>query len=306
MYIGLDFLIDDGLNLYLSEVNTGVPAGAFEYNLLYLEKFGKPSGVFEKIEELSRKNFSCCFREHIRRLPYLSDLRRLKIWMDDMGPAPSVPPKELRLEDKWIQYNLLSPKYKMAPTTIYDPHKIDSFRNRYSEKGFLVIKKRIGRGGKGFQLLKDSQKPTNLLLPDNFYIIQPYIKSSLAGYRLSVRATAFCGSFICMFASLSKRLTSNHGHRFFITTGSRLKISRKDFSIKKVVEKAWEADIFFGNMLPDYLYNDVFIEEISDAEVAIPQSIIDKIKEISSSVSHLYQRLDFDKLPKSVLEDHQK
>jgi hypothetical protein len=303
MYIGLDFLIDDGLNLYLSEVNTGVPAGAFEYNLLYLEKFKRPSGVFERIEELARKNFSCSFREHIRRLPYLSDLSRLKIWMDEMGPAPSVLPKELRLEDKWIQYNLLSSKYKMAPTIIYDPKKIGSFRNRHSQKGRLVIKKRIGRGGKGFRILKDRQKPANLLLPEKFYIIQPYIKSSLAGYRLSVRATAFCGCFICMFSSLSKRLTSNHGYRFYITAGSRPKISRKDFNIKKVVEKAWEADIFFGDRIPDYLYHDVFTEEISDAEVVIPQNIINKIKEISSSVSRLYQRLDFDRLPECVLEE---
>lgn len=306
MYIGLDFLIDDGLDLYLSEVNTGVPAGAFEYDLLYLEKFKKPSRVFEKIEDLSIKNFSCSFAEHIRRLPYLSDLRRLKIWMDDMGPAPLVPPKELRLEDKWIQYNLLSSKYKMAPTIIYDPQKITDFRNSYSEKGSLVIKKRIGRGGKGFQILKDDHKPASLLLPESFYIIQPYIKSSLAGYSLSVRATAFCGCFICMFASLSKRLTSNHGYRFYVTAGSQLKISRKDFSIKKVAEKAWEADIFFGNRIPSYLYNDVFIEEISDTDVIIPQRIINKIKGISSSVSWLYQNLDFDKLPRSVLESYQK
>lgn len=106
-----------------------------------------------------------------------------------------------------------------------------------------------------------------------------------------------------MFASLSKRLTSNHGYRFYVTAGSRLKISRKDFRIKKVVEKAWEAEIFFGDKLPEYLYNDVFIEEISDTIVIIPQNIINKIKEISSSISYLYQRLDFDRLPKSVLED---
>jgi hypothetical protein len=35
MYIGADFLIDRDLNLYLSEVNTGLPAGAQEYDLVY-------------------------------------------------------------------------------------------------------------------------------------------------------------------------------------------------------------------------------------------------------------------------------
>jgi len=306
MYIGIDFLIDKDLNLYLSEVNTGIPAGAFEYNLVYLEKYGRPSGIFEKIESLSQKNFSRNFTDYIRGLPYLSDLRKLKICMDGMGPAPSDPAKELRLEDKWIQYNLLSAEYKMAPTMLYNPKDIDSFRDIFPGSGDLVIKKRIGRGGKGFQILKSNRKPDDLPLPENFYIMQPYIESHLEDYRLSIRAIAFCGSFICMFASLSKRLTSNHGYRFYITAGSRLKISKKNFKIKKVVEKAWEAEIFFGDRLPEYLYNDVFIEEISDAELVIPRNVYNKIKDISSSVSDLYQKLDTSKLPKCILEDNLK
>ena len=303
MYIGLDFLIDKDLNLYLSEVNTGVPAGASEYNLVYLEKFREPSGIFEKIEALSKKNFSRNFTDYIRELPYLNDLRKLKIWMDGMGPAPSKPPKELRLEDKWIQYGLLSAKYKMIPAMIYSSKDIDSFKNRFLQDCNMVIKKRICRGGKGFQILRSDKKPDNLPLPEKFYIMQPYIKSHLDDYRFSIRATAFCGNFICMFASLSKRLTSNHGYRFYVTAGSRLKLSSRHFKIKKVVEKAWEAEIFFGDRLPGYLYRDVFIEEISDTEITIPVSIYNKIKEISSSVSSLYQKLDLDKLPHSVLED---
>ncbi len=302
MYIGLDFLIDRNLDLYLSEVNTGVPAGAFEYNLVYLEKFGKPSGVFERIEALSKKNFSRNFTDYIRGLPYLSDLQKLKIWMDGMGPAPSRSPKELRLEDKWIQYNLLSAKYKMIPTEIYNSKDIDSFRNRFSESGNLIIKRRIGRGGKGFQILKSNKKPDKLSLPENFYIMQPYIKSHLDNYKLSIRATAFCGNFICMFASLSKRLTSNHGYRFYINTGSRLKLSSRHFKIKKVIEKAWEAAIFFGDKLPEYLFRDVFVEEISDAEITIPGNIYNKIKNISSSISNLYHRLNVNDLPKCILE----
>lgn len=47
MYIGTDFLIDEGLNLYLSEVNTGLPAGAQEYDLVYKAKYGKSSGIFQ-------------------------------------------------------------------------------------------------------------------------------------------------------------------------------------------------------------------------------------------------------------------
>lgn len=304
MYIGADFLLDKDLSLYLSEVNTGVPAGAFEYDLLYREKFGKYSGIFKKIEALSRKNFKKSFTDHIRNLPYIDDLRNLKIWMDGRGSVPSNSPAELRLEDKWIQYNLLSSEYRMPPTEIYDSKNFKNFGNAFSGTCDLIIKRRMGRGGKGLKILKNGKKPHNLPLPDNFYIIQPYIKSQLRGYRLSIRAAAFCGSFVCMFASLSKRLTSNHGFRFYITDGSELKISNSHFKVKKVIKKAWEAEIFFGDELPGYLYKDVHIEEISDAELVIPRDIYSKIRSTASSISNLYRKLDFSKLPHSCIEDN--
>ncbi len=307
MYIGADFLIDEDLNLYLSEVNIGLPAGAFEYDLLYLEKFGKPSEIFKKIEALSRRNFSKNFTEYIRNLPYFNDLRRLKIWMDSHGPLPSNPSKELKLEDKWIQYNLLSSRYKMVPTLIYNSEDIHNFENIFPESNNLIIKRRIGRGGKDFRILKNDKKPNNLPFPEDFYIIQPYIKSHLGKYRLSIRAAAFCGKFICMFASLSKRLTSNHGYRFYINAGNKLDISNRHFKIKKVIKKAWEAEIFFGDKIPSYLYKNIFIEKIStNAELILPSGIYNKISDVSSSISDLYQKLDFNKLPASYIEDHLK
>ncbi len=304
MYIGADFLIDKDLNLYLSEVNTGLPAGAFEYDLVYREKFGKPSGIFKKIEALSRRNFKKSFTYYIRSLPYFNDLRNLKIWMDGKGAVPSSPASELKLEDKWIQYNLLSSKYKMALTMVYNSKDFNNFRNIFPKSNDLVIKRRMGRGGRGFKILKNGRKPYNLSLPDNFYIIQPYIKSQLKGYRLSIRAAAFCGRFICMFASLSKKLTSNHGFRSYITNGNKLEISDSHFEIKKVIKKAWEAEIFFGDGLPEYLYKDVFVEEISSAELVIPHSICNKIRSITSSISDMYRKLDFSKLPHSCIEDN--
>jgi len=41
MDIGVDFLIDPRLNPYLSEVNTGVPGGASEYDLIHRVKYGQ-------------------------------------------------------------------------------------------------------------------------------------------------------------------------------------------------------------------------------------------------------------------------
>jgi len=73
MYIGADFLIDKDLRLYLSEVNTGVPAGAQEFDFVYEAKHKKPSGVFQKIESLSKKYTGKNFFDYINGLPFIDE-----------------------------------------------------------------------------------------------------------------------------------------------------------------------------------------------------------------------------------------
>ena len=296
MYIGIDFLIDKGCRLYLSEVNTGTPAGAFEYDLVYREQFSRPSGIFDRIDRISRDNFSLPFREYIRNLPYIEDLKMLKAWMDGMGDFPEDPAPELKLEDKWVQYKLFSRVTDMLPTVIYDRDNRD-FYNRYCPGSTkFVIKKRLSRNGRGFRVFKKGERMDNLEGSADDYIIQPWIDSSVSGLSMSIRAAAFCGEFVCMFASLSPRDVSNHGYRFYIAPGNRFGLSKSVYSLRDIVKKSWEADILFGEDVPAYLEKSVTVETISDGQLIIPMDIYSDIKRISSLVSNIIMEADFDKI----------
>ncbi len=303
MYIGVDFLFDRDRKLYLSEVNTGVPGGAQEYDFVYRVKFGKPSGVFEKIESLSQEIFNTNFFDHIHGLPYIDDLKALKIWMDGEGPLPEKTSPVLRLEDKWIQYLILSGDYPMVSTEIFRKESLKSYEIFFSEGNPVVLKRRLGRGGKGFLLVRDISELKKLDMMDHFYLVQPFLESQIGPLKLSVRAAAFAGRFICMFANLSPRLTSNHGFRFYVSPGDGFRLSDMNFKVRKIFQKAWEADIFFKGKIPEYLYHSVFEEEIAEAELIIPDSVYREIKRISASISRFYQGLDFKTLPKSFIEE---
>lgn len=303
MYIGVDFLIDAHLNLYLSEVNTGVPGGAQEYDLIHRLKFNQPSGIFDRINTLSQDNFGKDFYDYTNSLPYIDDLRALKIWMDGQGPLPENPAPALRLEDKWVQYLLLSDAYPLIPTMIYDREFMKAPQDLSGGGNPMVLKRRLGRGGKGFTLIKDVSELIALDLEEGLYLIQPYVESQIGALKLSVRAAAFAGEFLCMFANLSPRKTSNHGFRFYVSPGGGLKLSDENFKTRRTAQKAWEADIFFNGDIPDYLYENISIEDIAEAELIIPQSICETIKQMASSLSRLYMRLDFEALPKSCIEE---
>lgn len=303
MYIGVDFLIDPGLNLYLSEVNTGVPGGAQEYDLIHRVKYSQPSGIFDKINTLSRESFGKDFYDYTNSLPYIDDLRTLKIWMDGKGPLPENPAPALRLEDKWVQHLLLSDEYPLIPTKIYVRDSVKDFQNLSKQGNPIALKKRLGRGGKGFMLIKDISELRALDLEDSLYLIQPYVESQIGVHKLSLRAAAFVGEFLCMFANLSPRLTSNHGFRFYVSPGEYLRVSDEKFKTRRMVQKAWEADVFFKGDIPDYLYDNVTIEDIAEAELIIPHSIYETIKQTASSISRLYMGLDYEALPKSYIEE---
>ena len=303
MYIGADFLIDKDLKLYLSEVNTGLPAGAQEFDFVYKAKYKKSSGVFQKIEFLSKRYTGKNFFDYINGLSFIDDLRALKIWMDGKGHLPKNPSKALRLEDKWIQYLILSHMYPMVATEIFQTQKTIKDIESISEENPIVLKKRYGRGGKGFLLIKNSDELKKAKTKKNLYIVQPYLESSIGSYKLSIRAASFMGYFICMFASLSKKLTSNHGIRFFVTPGDNFKITNEYFEVKEIIQKSWEADIFYKRNIPDYLYHDVYEETIGLAELIIPERLYTDIQKISASISHYYKNLDFNTLPKSYIEE---
>jgi hypothetical protein len=296
MYVGIDFLIEKGKNLYLSEINTGVPAGAFEYDLVFREQFKKSSEVFERINNIAENNFSVSFKKHIRSLPYIDDLMKLKIWMDGKGLFPENPAKEIILEDKWVQYNIFSKEFEMLPTKVCSNSNDNFFKTYSSKNNKFVIKKRLGRGGNGFCIFQKGDRQKFISFPPEHYIIQPYIDSRIEGHSFSIRSLAFCGEFICFFASLSKNIVSNHGYRFYVEPGDKMDISKKDFTLKKINKKSWEADILYGDKIPGYLHEAVTIETISDSRLIIPHNIYGKIQKISARVSGRLMEIDFNRL----------
>ncbi|MDH5383650.1 MAG: hypothetical protein OEY18_02985, partial [Candidatus Aminicenantes bacterium] len=84
--------------------------------------------------------------------------------------------------------------------------------------------------------------------------------------------------------------------------GDGFKITNEDFTVREIVQKSWEADIFYKGNIPDYLYHDVYEETIAEAELIIPERLYRNIQRISASISHLYKDIDFDTLPRSNIE----
>lgn len=303
MYIGADFLLDRGKVLYLSEVNTGVPAGATEYDLVHRSRHGRGSRVFERLDTLSTAAYGKSFAEHILTLPWLDDLRRLKIWMDGRGALPENPHPALRLEDKWVQHRLLSPLFPM-PDTVLWTGAWDEEISAFSKNGRrLVLKRRLGRGGRGLMIIDGPPALEALNPPPGSCMIQPFLDSRIGPFAFSIRAAAFAGEFLGMFASLAKRSTSNHGIRFFVTAGDRLSLSNPGFGFEVVHQISREAELFYRGRIPRYLERDVGIEHIADAAVRVPAPLLGEIRKAAASISRLYADLDFGKLPRSWTDE---
>jgi hypothetical protein len=171
----------------------------------------------------------------------------------------------------------------------------------------FAVKKRFGRGGKGFLKISSLNDLENHnLTNDGSDIIQPYIDSNINTgnevFKFSVRALAFSDNFVCMYANLSRNSTSNHGTIFYVKPGSCLGISTVNFKTVKFSQKAWEANLFYEGAIPEYLYHNLYEEEVAEAELFLPGRTFKMIKEISASVSSYYERLDYDKLPASFIE----
>lgn len=308
MYVGVDFLVDRQNRLFLSEVNIGLPGGAQEYDFVYRQKHKKASGIFEKIECLSNGLYGRSFKKYLLSLPYIDDLKILKEWMDEACGLPKRFHPQFRLEDKWVQYQILSKKYPMIETKVFTKSEIESIKEMLYSGSKVVLKKRFGRGGRGFIILEKSKDLDSLVDISSEYIYQPYIDSSIetcyGPLRLSLRAAAFSGNFLCMFANLSSKITSNHGIRTFVCGGKRLRLNNSRFNKIDITQKAWEAEILFGDKVPDHLYKNLYLEVISDTELVLPVKLIDTIKSYSEDISKYYDEIDLEGLPKCYLEQH--
>jgi len=303
MYLGIDFLITPDLKPYVVEVNVGLPGGAQEYQLTHLVRFNGPSDVFDKIESTSRRIYGKSFKDYLHSLPYIENLKSFKIWMDGMGPFPGTLHPALRLEDKWIQYQLLRALVRMPETTIFDPLDLTGATEFLAQKGRLVLKRRVGRGGRELQIISDAQSFSRLDLPSKHYLLQEVVESRIHRYTLSVRSIAFGGEFICMYANLSNRPVSNHGILAFVSPGKPFGLEEEEFKTKSFNQKSWEADIWFGDDDPPYLRHNLYEDEVAETALNLPGPVYETIKETSVMIERFYENLDLFRLPKACFEE---
>jgi hypothetical protein len=302
MYLGIDFLITPDLRAYVVEVNVGLPGGAQEYELTHLVRFGKSSDIFSRIEETSLRVYGKTFKDYLHTLAFVESLKPFKIWMDDMGPFPNTFHPGLRLEDKWNQYQLISPLLPMPETVVFDPLRLTEAERFLERQGKVVLKRRVGRGGRGLRIISDLETLRGLDLGPNRNLLQEYIDSKIDGYTLSIRSIAFGGEFICMYANLSRRSTSNHGVLIFISSGDTFGLGKRNFDIESFNKRSWEAEIWFGENDPSYLRHNLYEEEVAKTILYLPGNIHRMIQERSVQIERFYESLDLYSLPKACFE----
>lgn len=302
MYLGIDFLINPQLKPYVLEVNVGLPGGAQEYHLTHLVHFGRLSDIFGKIEEISQRVYGKPFRDYLYSLPFIESLKPFKIWMDGKGSFPKTFHPGLRLEDKWNQYLLTSPIAPVPETMIFDRFNFGDAEEFLNRKGKIVLKRRLGRGGRGLQIITDPGTLWNLDLGPARYLLQEHIESKIDGYTFSIRSVAFGGEFVCMYANLSSRPFSNHGTLAFVSSGYPFGLKERIFETQSFNQKSWEAEIWFGDNEPQYLRHNLYEDEVAKTVFNIPDDLYQIIKELSVRIERSYESLDLWSIPKACFE----
>jgi hypothetical protein len=309
MYLGIDYLITHwpkghlrDLKPFVVEVNVGLPGGAQEYDLAHRVYLGTPSKIFELIEETSRKVYGKAFKDYLDSLPWIQGLKPFKLWMDGEGPFPTTTHPGLRLEDKWVQYQLLKSAVPMPETIIYDPLDLAAATRFLKRKNKAVLKRRLGRGGRGFRLIVDTHTLSALQREEHPLLLQEYIESQIKGYAFSIRAIAFGGRFLCMYANLSRRSYSNHGIITFVTPGNRFGLADNELTTQSFNQKSWEARIWFGEDEPAYLRHNLYEDEVSQTTLFLPAPLYNLIRELSVKIERLYEDLDLSNLPRACFE----
>jgi hypothetical protein len=306
MYLGIDFLVTPAGDPLVVDVNVGLPGGAHEYDLTHRVRWGKPSGVFDRIEALSRRAYGTPFASYLDLLPFIAALKPFKLWMDGQGPLPPDLHPALRLEDKWVQYGLVRPIAAMPETTVFDPADSADAVRFMAGKGRVVLKRRLGRGGRGLRIV---HSPSDLAVspepPGCGWLLQDHVDSRADGRTLSLRAVAFAGEFVAVYANLSTRATSNHGRLAYVEPGDRLGLADPGAGAASFDERSWEAGIWFGAEEPAYLRHNLYEEEVSLSALLVPERMLTAIREVSVSIERLYESLDWTALPKACFEERE-
>jgi hypothetical protein len=302
MYLGIDFLVAPNLRPYVVEVNIGLPGGAQEHDLTCLVHTGCPSGVFGTIEEISWDVYGKPFREYLYSLPWLESLKPFKLWLDGQVPFPRTFHPALRLEDKWIQYQILSSWVPMPETKIFDPANRAEAERFLARKGRLVGKRRLGRGGRDFRLIDHPEDLGVETSREYGQLLQERVDSRVGSYVFSIRSVAFAGRHICLYANLAPRAYSNHGILAYVNSGDRLNLSQEEFVTRSFHQRSWEAEIWFSEGEPAYLHHNLYEDEVATAALVLPNEVLASIKEISIRIESFYESLDFAALPPAFFE----
>lgn len=303
MYLGIDFLISSELRLYVAEVNVGLPGGAQEYDLTHLVYLGEPSDIFDRIESTAVRVYGKIFKDYLHSLPFIETLKPFKLWMDGKGSLPGSFHPALRLEDKWVQYQLLRSIAPMPETIALDPEDLPGIDRFLARLKKAVLKRRVGRGGRDLAVIDDPRKLWQRDLISDHYLLQEYVESRIDGDSLSIRAVAFAGEFMCMYANLSPRTTSNHGMLTFVAPGSSMGLKESRRKTVFFNQRSWEAEIWFGEKEPGYLRHNLYEDEVSTTALLLPDSCYREIQKISVKIERLYEELDVARLPKACFEE---
>jgi hypothetical protein len=223
--------------------------------------------------------------------------------MDGMGPFPKTFHPGLRLEDKWVQYQLVQSLAPMPETMVFDPADLTEAERFLRKRGKLVLKRRLGRGGRGFRIIDDPGSLATMDAEGQAYLLQEYIESKVAGYTLSIRSVAFGGEFMCMYANLSKRNHSNHGILTFVSVGESFGLSEGEFGTTSFNQKSWEAEIWFGKNAPSYLSHNLYEDDVARTTLYLPASLYQWIMETSVRIERDYEGFDLLTLPKACFEE---
>lgn len=306
MYLGLDFLITPDLKPLLIEVNIGLPGGAHEYDLTHRVHEGRTSDVFNRIEALSRGAYGRSFKDYLLALPFIGPLKAVKLWMDGQGSFPDEFHPALRLEDKWVQYGLLSPRVPMPLTVLFSGERSGDAAAFMSGRDKAVLKRRTGRGGRGLVIV-DSLAALERLTPPFSppLLLQEYVESRVEGMALSVRAVAFAGRFLCMYANLADRAFSNHGTLAFVLPGYRFGLEERPRDTVAFDERSWEATIWFGpdgSCDPPHLRHNLNEETVLKAGLVLPEPAHRAIRDAAVKVERLYEALEPEALPPAWFE----
>lgn len=303
MYLGIDFLITPDLEPRVVEVNVGLPGGAQEYDRACLARTGRESGVFRTIEAIAREAYGPPFRDYLGSLPWLAGLKAFKLWMDGQGDFPEDVHPGLRLEDKWVQYGILAPRFPMPETIVLDPGDRAGALAFLARKGRLVGKRRLGRGGRGLLFIdRPEQLPEGP--PDDYgRLLQERIDSRIGPYAFSIRSVAFGGRHVCMYANLADRPFSNHGLLAMVEPGDGPALAGDPDRTRAFDERSWEAEIWFGDDEPAYLRHNLYEDVATEAALVLPGELVASIRDLSVGIERLYESLDLETLPRASFEE---